>query len=258
MLNIMDVEMTTDEPVVYDLDDKLNVVKKIKLKERIIVENIQDEEIFVKNLSYHRSDWKELINKSKFSFQSTGNFSYYYDHDKSRTWGKIGLIVVVQSDKGILDKWQNIQRKSQKELEFEFMNALTPNDEYEVVDERFNILERSSPFNMTDQLQDNINRIATRDDLFIKRPVDEKLVLLNDTIENLLKRPNGFIQIDDNRFFGLLKNDDIKKFRKLTHVFRHGSEESIKKRERLGNNEKEFLVNYGTMIVVTLSNNGFK
>jgi 2,3-bisphosphoglycerate-dependent phosphoglycerate mutase len=27
----MDVEMTTGEPVVYDLDDKLNVVNKTKL-----------------------------------------------------------------------------------------------------------------------------------------------------------------------------------------------------------------------------------
>jgi len=29
--DIMDVEMTTGEPVVYDLDDKLNVVSKKKL-----------------------------------------------------------------------------------------------------------------------------------------------------------------------------------------------------------------------------------
>lgn len=219
----------------------------------VIMDDIQNENVFVSNLKYHRPEWNHMIDRSKFYFRSTGSYSYYYDKKDYRQWGKFGLVVVVESDPETLEKWEKIKKEYPKGLESEFMGALSPDSDYEVVDERFNVTEPSSAFMMSDHLQDTINMIATRADVFTSRPIDEKLELLNDTIEFLLKRSGSFISINESDYFGLLLNENIKKFRKTTHIFRHASEQSIGERDEFSQKQKEFLVNYGTMIVITLS-----
>lgn len=69
----------------------------------------------------------------------------------------------------------------------------------------------------------------------------------------MLKRSGKFISINDDEYFKLLTNENIREFRNKTQSFRHASEESIHERELLTRLQKEFLVNYGTMIVITLS-----
>lgn len=79
---------------------------------------------------------------------------------------------------------------------------------------------------------------------------EEKIRCLNECIENLLKDAKGkFKEIDKNMFFGLISNDNCIKYRKETHIFRHPTNENIKKRKKLKSYEKKFLVNYGEIII---------
>jgi len=215
--------------------------------------DIQNKEEFINNLTYHNSEWSDLISKSKFYFTDLGMFAFYYDRNPSSQWNKKAMKVVVESDSQTLEKWKKVNQDNPGLLKTEFTDALSPNSDYQVVDEQFNLSEQSSAFLMQDELQDNINKISTRNDDFSLRPVDEKIQLLNNTIENMLKRSGKFISINDDEYFKLLTNENIREFRNKTQSFRHASEESIHERELLTRLQKEFLVNYGTMIVITLS-----
>ena len=82
-----------------------------------------------------------------------------------------------------------------------------------------------------------------------------KLEEINNVIENILKINNKWADIDyKNESFDFISNDSVIKYRKLIHCFRHGSEDSIKEREKISKNQKEFLINYGITICELLLN----
>lgn len=57
-----------------------------------------------------------------------------------------------------------------------------------------------------------------------------------------------------NRNVDFIANDLVIEYRKIIHCFRHDSENSIKEREKISRNQKEFLINYGITICELLLN----
>jgi len=104
-------------------------------------------------------------------------------------------------------------------------------------------------------IEDKIRLISTRGAEFDSMAVDEKLQNLNNLIENLLKPTNkgGYITVDyDTVFFGFISEDDVKQFRKRTQSFRHASEDTLRERASITDEEKILLSELGVFVVVHL------
>ncbi|BEI48154.1 hypothetical protein ACPT8I_07955 [Lactiplantibacillus plantarum] len=215
------------------------------------MENIQDEGNFVQNLKNNNSRLVPLIINSEFYFKPTGNYAYY-DDKQTHAWNQEGMVVTVAADQESIESWKTVE--SLQVLKSVFTDALDPNSLYDVVAISFNIKSQNDVLVMNDELLNAINEISTRNVAFTARSTEEKLALLNNTIENILKPHKKFLTIDEENFFDFIRNEDIKRYRKLTHAFRHGSAESIAERKAMPQRQKEFLVNYGTLIVISLSN----
>ncbi len=101
--------------------------------------------------------------------------------------------------------------------------------------------------------------VSTRNARFDEMTIDEKLGTLNEALEYLLKDKNNYISFDYKEVFNeFVTEDDVIKFRKMTHCFRHGSKENIELRTKYSEDQKLFLANYGLSICITLINCLFK
>lgn len=212
---------------------------------------IQDEDIFKENLKNNYEEVSELAEVSTFYFKETGSFAYYYDH-LSHGWNQEGLIVTIATNCKYINQWKEINYGRLKQI---FSDSLDPDSRYDVVDVNYRNIGHNEKLPMKDSLLDRINSISTRNATFESRSLDEKLELINNTIENILKPSNKFLDIDENDYLGFLTNNNIKNYRKLTQAFRHGSQQALSDRDNLTSKQKDFLVNYGTLIVIALSEN---
>ena len=84
--------------------------------------------------------------------------------------------------------------------------------------------------------------------------LDEQLVLLSNTIEYLLKEKSGFKEISSEIFYDFLDEEEVKKFRKDTHAFRHGNSEAIGERKSWSDSKKIFYVRLGIIIITNIYN----
>lgn len=108
---------------------------------------------------------------------------------------------------------------------------------------------------LPDDIEEKIRLISTRGAEFDGMATDEKLQNLNNLVENLLK-PNSkgnYLSIDyDEVFFSFISEDDVKRYRKRTHPFRHATEDTLQERASITENEKKLLVDVGVFIAVHL------
>lgn len=108
---------------------------------------------------------------------------------------------------------------------------------------------------LPDDIEEKIRLISTRKAEFDGMTVDEKLQNLNNLIENLLK-PNSkgsYLSIVyDDVFFGFISEEDVKHFRKRTQPFRHATEDTLRERAGIPENEKKLLAEIGVFIAVQL------
>lgn len=212
---------------------------------------IQDEDIFKENLKNNYEEISPLIEVSTFYFKGTGSFAYYYDHS-SHEWNQEGLIVTIATNSKYITQWKKFNHERLKQI---FNDSLDPDSCYDVVDVNYRNIGPNESLPMKDSLLKRINSISTRNAIFESRSLDERLALINNTIENILKPSHKFLTIDENNYFGFLTNEKIKDYRKLTQPFRHGTQNAISDRKMLSDKQKDFLVNYGTLIVIALSEN---
>lgn len=106
---------------------------------------------------------------------------------------------------------------------------------------------------MPNDIEEKIRLISTRGAEFDGMTVDEKLQNLNNLIENLLKPDSKkkYLAFDYNDvFFGFISEDDVKQFRKRTHPFRHATEDTLKERASISEDEKRLLADMGVFIVI--------
>lgn len=104
-------------------------------------------------------------------------------------------------------------------------------------------------------ISEDINKIlkdiSTRNSNFLEMEVEEKLEVICNSIEYLLKpKSNGkFIELDYSDSFGYLSDDLVKKFRNRLECFRHSTKEDLEVRKQFSSQQKEFLISFGLVIV---------
>lgn len=65
----------------------------------------------------------------------------------------------------------------------------------------------------------------------------------------MLKKNEKFIKLDyKNLFIGFVIEEDIMKYRKITHCFRHATNEAMKERKKYSEEQNIFLIKYGINI----------
>ena len=82
--------------------------------------------------------------------------------------------------------------------------------------------------------------------------LDEKLEAICNSIEYLLKpnkKSDKFIVLDYSDTDGYLSDEIVKGYRNKLECFRHSTKEDINKRVNYSNIQKEFLINYGLVII---------
>lgn len=212
-------------------------------------------DVFLQNIKLNNTDLRDLIVRSEFYLKPTGNFAYH-DDGGNHPWNQEGLCITIGANEPVIHEWQKLSKS--RGLKILFTDALDPEGGYDVTSIKFNVTASSEPIEMGNRLLESINQISTRDASFTSRGADEKLELLNNTIENILKQDGKFVSIDNAYFMGLLTDEQIKSFRQQTQCFRHASDQALLERVKLDEKQKRFLVNFGVLIVVTLSENRFK
>lgn len=82
--------------------------------------------------------------------------------------------------------------------------------------------------------------------------LNEKLEAICNSIEYLLKpgkKNDKFIVLDYSDTEGYLSDDLVKGYRNKLECFRHSTKEDINKRNEYSDDQKEFLINFGLVII---------
>ncbi len=100
-----------------------------------------------------------------------------------------------------------------------------------------------------------IEEVSLNKGNFNNKEDDEKLLLITNVIEYLLKddKKQKFLNINYSECFELLNDKDIIKYRKVLHDYRHSTKEAVKTRKNITENQKRFLINYGITIINYIS-----
>lgn len=102
-------------------------------------------------------------------------------------------------------------------------------------------------------LDQKFREISNRSASFSEMATDEKIAELNNMIENLLKKDGKYIKLDYSSIaFSFLDDEKIREYRKVTQCFRHKTEESIAEKNSYTDLQKQFLIDYGILIVNTI------
>lgn len=116
--------------------------------------------------------------------------------------------------------------------------------------------KENSIINISDNLNELFKTISNRNADYMSMSNDEKLAEINNVIENLLKEKDKWNSIDYQiEAFDFIKEEDVIKFRKLVHCFRHGSEDAVEERKEFTDRQKLFLINYGTTLCELIYSN---
>lgn len=102
------------------------------------------------------------------------------------------------------------------------------------------------------KLDELIGEISTSSLPFESMSTDEKLATLNNTIEHLLKENGKYIKLDESLFLGLINDESLRQYRNMTQIFRHATKEAIAERNKINDIQKEFLVNFGRTVCITI------
>ena len=139
-------------------------------------------------------------------------------------------------------------------------NTLTEYDSKKIkqVREYINMNKKGNIY-ISDELNEKIRKISTRNAYFQEMPIDEKLELIVNLIENILKENENFIKLEyEENSCGFLNDEIIKNFRKKLQCFRHSKNESINERKTFTKIQKEFMLDFGITIckfIYNLKNN---
>lgn len=114
------------------------------------------------------------------------------------------------------------------------------------------IFIKREDFIISHNMSQILRKISTRDAEFIKMELDEKLEVICNCIEYLLKpnkKSDKFIVLDYSDSLGYLSDDGVKEFRNRLECFRHSTKDDLSKRNAYSDAEKSFLISYGLLIV---------
>lgn len=110
---------------------------------------------------------------------------------------------------------------------------------------------KNEKVNVSEDVNKILKDISTRSANFIEMELDEKLEGICNSIEYLLKPKNNacFMNLDYSDSCDYLSDEIVKKFRNKLECFRHSTKEDLEIREKFTEAQKEFLVNFGLLII---------
>jgi len=111
------------------------------------------------------------------------------------------------------------------------------------------------PINLNEEINKMFQKISTRSNEFFKMKKDEQLQEIANLIENMLLKDGKFLEPDYTKIsFDYIDNETIKKYRKQIQCFRHAKEQALEEREAFTDNQKDFLIHFGIVIITTIYN----
>lgn len=114
----------------------------------------------------------------------------------------------------------------------------------------FSFKQKSQYIGLDEDIEAKFKRISTRDTGFQAMSRDEKLAEIVNLIENLLKKNGNYQKLDYASLCDDYISDDIiKGYKKKLQCFRHSAEQSIEERNSFSNEQKDFLIDFGLVIV---------
>lgn len=113
---------------------------------------------------------------------------------------------------------------------------------------------KSIHLDIDDSLNQKFAEISNRQASFNDMSTDEKLAEIANLIESLLKKNGKFLSLDYSTIcFDYIDNNMIVDYRKKLHCFRHATTEAITERNSYSEQQKNFLVDYGLIIIKTIN-----
>lgn len=109
-----------------------------------------------------------------------------------------------------------------------------------------------SSFEVNPEIDDIMKDIAMGTGNFQGHSKENKLAMLNNCVEYLLKDGKKFQKIDSSIFYGFLDEADVIKFRRDTHVFRHHDKGTMNEREQWSDHKKDLYIRLGIIIVTEI------
>ena len=114
--------------------------------------------------------------------------------------------------------------------------------------------KKASAIGVGDDLDRRIQMISSCNAAFHEMVVDEKLEMLANLIENLLKVDDRFVSVDyQSAMLGFVDEDNVKGYRKTLQCYRHTSNGAIAERAGFTDDQKEFLIDYGVTVCKALA-----
>ena len=117
----------------------------------------------------------------------------------------------------------------------------------------FHFSKKNENIEISDDINILFEKISLRNAKFEDMTADEKLCDICNLIENMLSENKQFDAIDYDKIgLGYIDNEIVKRYRKQIQCFRHASEESLNERKKYSENQKNFLIDYGIVIIKTI------
>lgn len=102
-------------------------------------------------------------------------------------------------------------------------------------------------------LDEKFIEISNRSASFSEMETDEKIAELNNMIEHLLNKDGKYLVLDYSPIaLSYINDESIKIYKKNTQCFRHKSENALNEKNNYTDLQKEFLIEYGIIIVTTI------
>lgn len=267
---ILKIEEFIDEIFKYSIHIDINnqEVKSSSNLTQQIIEVLQRLEY--KNSQILNTDPKNLIEKLKKllypeNSEDSKNYEKYQQDFKniSNILHKKGYIIKVNNK-----EYHNFSQKNLNELaNVKIRNSIPPEDRYDggavPWEARREFINTKMVFVPKKQfLSDDVVKVL-EEISFInidEGNLNQTLCTISNAIENKLKRGRNFVNLEScskykskNKINELLTDENIKKYRGHLQCFRHHSDESIKERDNISENEKKSLIAYGHSILILIN-----
>ncbi|MBR1762098.1 MAG: hypothetical protein IJ731_01865 [Eubacterium sp.] len=119
----------------------------------------------------------------------------------------------------------------------------------------FNFIQKENYLDIDDSIDKKFSEISNRQASFNNMSTDEKLSEISNLIEKMLKKNGKFINLDYKTIcFDYISNDNVTKYRKRMHCFRHATDEALAERKSYSEEQKSFFIDYGLTIIKAIHN----
>lgn len=177
-------------------------------------------------------------------YQSKG-----YEEYSSKA-NKLRQIIEIESNSkvavlidALLNYYEDYKLKTGKLTDFEEKKITEIKKDIEVLDK-----EGNEKIDIVEDLNLLMQRISTRNAQFSEMALDEKIKEIANLMENLLKKNGKYISLQYEKIsLGLIRENDVKDYRKMIQCYRHSSQDSLEERKGYSEEKKRFLVEYGVV-----------